>query len=222
LPVIADLNDIHVLQSGDQLFLILDGQSRPATSRYIGVDYPLIDGLVYAFDLRTGDMIWPRAAVVEHRGVALMQPTDIPLLVFVDRKITRDASDRRTQLRLLCLDKRTGATIYRDDALPDTAGGQCRVRATRAGQSSVTIEMSARTVRLAYTDQPRPPEPPANDRVEARRKRSGGGLLGVGQRMGEAIQGRIQNRPGTKSNRPESEPNGDGDENTNDDATDDD
>lgn len=214
LPVPANLKGIEVLQSQDQLFLMLDGQSRPTNSRYIGVDYPLIDGLVYAFDLRTLDMMWPRAAVVERRGIALMQPIDIPLLVFVDRETTRDTSDRRTQLRLLCLDKRTGSTIYRDDALPDTPSGQFYIRATRSKQPSVAIEMSARTIRLAYSDQPRSPEPPANDRIEAARTRSGGGLLSVGQRMGEAIQGAIQNPRGTGRDRPGPKPNRDGNNDT--------
>jgi hypothetical protein len=151
-----------------------------------------------------------------------MQPVDIPLLVFVDRESTRDASDRRSQLRLLCLDKRTGATIYRNDALPDTPGGQFSIRAVRSAQPTVTIEMSVRTVRLAYSSWPRPPEPPANDRIEAPRKGSGSGLLGVGQRMGEAIQGVIQNPGGTKWPLPESEQNGGGNENNGDDPSDDD
>jgi outer membrane protein assembly factor BamB len=207
LRVTPNLRSIEVLRSGNGLFLMMVGQSRQQPSRYIGLDYPLVNGFVYAFDLATGRPTWPGPAFVEHRGIALTQPEDVPLLMFVDRETTRSSTDQRSQLRLLCLDKRTGATVYRNDALPDTAGGQFSVRAVAGEEPEVQIEMSARTIHLAFSELPRSPEPPANDRVEAARRDSGGGLLGVAERMGQAIQGAIQNPAGTKWNLPASEMN---------------
>jgi hypothetical protein len=197
LPAVALPRSIHVLECGSQLFLFVNGEMRQQPSRPIGPDYPLVDGQVYAFDLERGRPMWPGPAVVQRRGIMLVQPTDIPLLVFVDRQLKRDAGGGGSQLRLLCLDKQTGATVYRNDALPDTAGGHFRVRAAHGEPRSVGVEMSARTVRLAFSERPRAPEPPANDLVEAPRKSLGRGLWGVGQRMGDVIQGAIRNPAGT-------------------------
>jgi hypothetical protein len=174
----------------------VNAEVRQQPSRPIGLDFPLVDGQVYAFDLETGRATWPGPATVERRGIMLAQPRDIPLLMFVDRQLKRDAGGGGSQLRLLCLDKETGATLYRNDALPDTAGGHFQVRAGKGEPRSVGIEMSTRTVRLSFSDRPRAPEPPANDRIEAPRKNLGRGLWGVTQRMGDAIQGAIEDPAG--------------------------
>ena len=187
---------ISMFLSGERLFLCVSGPAQQQSSRSIGLDYPLVDGQVYAFDLRDGRMLWPGPAVIESRGIALDQPTDIPLLVFVDRVVKRDAGGSGTKLRLLCLDRDTGATVYRNDDLPDTSGGQFRIRATRGAAPAIDIEMTAKTIRLKMSDEPRSPEPPANDLVEAPRKSLGRGLWGVTRRMGSVLQDVIQNSGG--------------------------
>jgi outer membrane protein assembly factor BamB len=188
---------ITLFRSGNQLFLCVSGPARLQSSRPIGIDYPLVDGEVFAFDLRDGRMIWPGAAVIDSRGIALTQPEDTPVLIFVDRFIKRDAGGSGTKLRLLCLDRDTGATIYRNDNLPDTSGGQFRIRASHGDMNSVDIEMTAKTIRLKSTKLPRSPEPPANDLVEAPRKSLGRGLWGVTRRMGSVLQDVIQNSSGS-------------------------
>jgi hypothetical protein len=77
--------------------------------------------------------------------------------------------------------------------LPDISGGQIRIRAVRDEQDAVDLEMTAKTIRLTFTDEPRSPEPPANDLVEAPRKSLGRGLWGVGRRMGNVLQDVLQN-----------------------------
>ena len=166
---------------------------------------------MFAFDLRDGRSIWPGPAVIDQRGIALSQPADIPFLVFVDRVAKRDEGGAGTKLRLLCVDKETGATVYRNDELPDTSGNQFRIRASRDVPPAVNIEMSTKTIRLRFTDEPRSPEPPVNDLVEAPRKSLGRGLLGVGRRIGSVIQGVIQDPSGTNWPLPASE-NADGNE----------
>jgi outer membrane protein assembly factor BamB len=190
---------ISMFPAGERLFLCVSGPAQQQSSRPIGLDYPLVDGQVYAFDLRDGRMQWPGPAVIESRGIALNQPTDIPLLVFVDRVVKRDAGGSGTKLRLLCLDRDTGATIYRNDDLPDTSGGQFRIRATRGAAPAVDIEMNAKTIRFRMSNEPRSPEPPANDLVEAPRKSLGRGLWGVTRRMGSVLQDVIQNSGGQGS-----------------------
>jgi hypothetical protein len=161
---------------------------------------------VYAFDLRTGEQIWSGPAVVKQRGMMLSQPQDLPLLVFVDREMRRDASGGGSHLRLLCLDKATGRTVFRNDDLKDTAGGRFDIRVAGQERPTVSIDMSSQTVQLTLTDEPRPPEPPANDQVEAPRDNSQRGLWGIGQRMGSAIQGALQNPPAVEDARPAAPP----------------
>ncbi len=197
LPLAAPPKSLTALRSGDELYLCASGLSRQVLSRPIGTDYPIIAGQVFAFDLRDGRPLWPGPATIDQRGIALAQPTDAPFLVFVDRLVKRNANGAGATLRLLCLDKRTGATVYRNDDLADTPGGQFRIRASHDDPASVTIEMSTKTIRLRLTDQPRSPEPPANDSVEAPRKSLGRGLWGVGQRMGSIIQDKIRDPTGT-------------------------
>ncbi|MGD9636559.1 MAG: hypothetical protein AB7U97_24965, partial [Pirellulales bacterium] len=124
---------------------------------------------------------------------------DIPVLVFVDRMLKRDASGAGTKLRLLCVDRATGATVYRNDDLPDISGGQIRIRAHRGEEAAVDFEMTAKTIRLKFSDEPRSPEPPANDLVEAPRKSFGRGLWGVGRRMSNALQEVLKNPGGSDS-----------------------
>jgi len=193
LPINSAPRSLTVFRAGDWLFLGLNFGTRQLSSRPIGLDYPLVDGQIFAFDLRGGEPLWPEAAVIASRGLALSQPTDIPVLVFVDRLLKRDANGAGTKLRLLCIDRTTGATVYRNDDLPDVSGGQMRIRASRGETATVDFEMSARTIRLTFTDEPRSPEPPANDLVEAPRKSLGRGLWGVGRRMGNALQDVLKN-----------------------------
>lgn len=189
---------ITLYQAGSTIYVCVSGPARQQSSRPIGLDYPLVDGPVFAFDLNEGKPLWPGPAIIESRGIALSQPTDIPVLVFVDRVVKRDAGGSGTKLRLLCIDRNTGATVYRNDDLPDTSGSQFRIRATRGASPYVDIEMTAKTIRLKLSDQPKSPEPPANDLVEAPRKSLGRGLWGVTRRMGSVLQDVIQKtgRPG--------------------------
>lgn len=217
LPLAAPPKSLRALRSGEQLFLCVSGSSRQNLSRPIGPDYPIVAGQVFAFDVRDGRPQWPGPATIDQRGIALAQPIDTPFLVFVDRLVQRDAGGAGAKLRLLCLDKMTGATVYRNDDLADTPGGQFRIRASHDEPASVTIEMSTKTIRLRLTDEPRSPEPPANDSVEAPRKSLGRGLWGVGQRMGNVIQGVIRDPAGTNWPLPASGNADDGEDESHDD-----
>jgi hypothetical protein len=197
LESVEQLGRIYALRSQDELIVVI-GTDAPERHRPIGPDYPLVTGQVYAFDLERNEALWPGPAIVEHRGISLSQPVNIPLLVFVDREERRDAtSGGRSHLRLLCVDKRTGQSVFRDDDLPDTSGGHFRVSAEWGVQPNVSVEMSTRTVRLSLTEEPRPPAPPANDLVEQDRKSLGRSLWEVGQKMGDALQEALRNPGGT-------------------------
>jgi len=190
LPAVAVPKNIYTMTCGDQLFVLVNGETSQQATNSIGADYPLVAGQVYAFDLASGEMSWPGPAIIGRRGIALAPPAEIPILVFVDRMPKRDEGGGSSKLRLLCVDKQTGATVYRNDSLPDTSGSRFRIRTVR-GEPAVAVEMSERTVRLAFSDRPRSPEPPANDFVEVERTNRGGGLWGIGRRVGAALQEEI-------------------------------
>lgn len=194
LQAMKDLQSIQLLRTNDELFLYISGEVQPQFKPIgLALDSPVINGPVYAFSLKTGEPLWPGPAVVRNRGAILAQPRDVPLLVFSDRQTIRDATNGGgSKLRVLCLDKRTGQTVYRNDSLPDTSTTRFRIRGENDSRPTVALEMSAGKILLAMTDRPRPPQPPANDDLEAPREIVERGLRGLGQRMGSALRGALE------------------------------
>src|SRR5262249_46803103 len=122
------------------------------------------------------------------------QPSDLPYLIFADRQQARNGTNETTaQLRVLCLDKHTGETVYRNDRLPDTAAPRFRVEAEREPQPQITLETGASKLLLTMTDRPRPPQPPANDDLEASGEIVEHGIRGIGARLGGALRGALEN-----------------------------
>jgi hypothetical protein len=197
LDAFPAVQNIRADVAGDELFVAISTDVRLVNHRPIGAsaDYPPINGLVYAFSLKTGQPLWPAPAVLRERFWARSVPQQLPFLVFTERESQRGADGGSTKLRLLCLDKRTGESVYRNDDLPDTGGGQFRVRVDRGltnetdqATPAVAIEMSALAVRLTPTDRPRPPAPPAQDDLVADREFSERGLPGVARQIGKALE----------------------------------
>ncbi len=193
LDAVSDLQAIQTLRSGDEIFLYITSQLQPQY-KPIGLpsEYPLINGPVYAFSLKTGEPLWPGPALVRNRGAVLQQPRNIPLLVFADRQMPRDSTNGAIpKLRVLCLDKRTGQTVYRNDSLPETSVVRFRVRGETDSRPAVAVEFGAGRILLTMTDNPRSPQPPANDDLEAPREMVERGLRNLGQRMGSALRGAL-------------------------------
>jgi len=192
LEPLKELQAIHTLRSGDDLFLFVTSpmqqQFRPIGFQ---AEFPVINGFVYAFDLKSGNSLWPGPAIVRNRGIVMQQPQDIPILVFAEQQIGRDPAGGASLLRVLCLDRRTGQTVYRNDGLTEAPSARFRVRGQADSHPSVAIEMAGGKIELAMTDRPRPPSPPANDDLEAPREIVERGLRGLGQRMGDALRGAL-------------------------------
>ncbi|MCC7476239.1 MAG: PQQ-binding-like beta-propeller repeat protein [Pirellulales bacterium] len=191
----ADMQSIYTLRAGESLYLFITGQPL-AQYRPIGqpTEFPIINGLVYAFSLETGKPIWPGPALVRNRGIVLQQPNGIPLLVFAEHCLVRDATNGGgAQLRLLCLDRRTGQTVYRENNLPGTSITRFRIRGEWDAQPKVAVDVTSGTLELLVTDRPRPPQPPSNDDLEATRQVSERGLRGLGERLGNALRGAVEN-----------------------------
>lgn len=186
-------HNLETTMAGDAVFAFINDQPPHTHHRPVGADFPIVNGHVYAFSLSSGEPLWPGAAVVRNRGAAVAQAKDVPVLVFVDRKAVQGAGGGSTLIRLLCIDKATGQTVYRNDELPDTAGSRLEIRAARGAAPGVTIDMSNREVHLALSEAPRPPAPPANDDLESPPLHNDRGLWGVGRKIGEVLQGAMQN-----------------------------
>ncbi len=198
----ADLQSLQTLRCGDELYLFVSG---PAQGKNIGppLDYPIVNGSIYAFNLQSGKALWPSPAVVRNRGVMLQQPSELPVLVLADRQLIRDsATGGGSQLRLLCLDRRTGQTLYRNDALPDTASNRFRIRGKAEPTPTVALEMSAGKIVLALGDTPRPPQLVANDDLDTPREKKEHGLRAVGQKFGEALGRALESPPPTAGQNP--------------------
>jgi hypothetical protein len=194
LEVPSDLQNFYTMRSGDDLFVFITGlpqsQIRTITQTF---DNPSINGPVYAFSMKTGKPLWPGPATVRNRGMMLTQPPDVPFLVFADRQQAHNANETTAQLRVLCVDKRTGETVYRNDRLPDSAIPRFRIEAEREPRPQVTLEMGTAKLLLTMTDRPRPPQPPTNDDLEATREIVERGINGIGVRLGSALRGALEN-----------------------------
>jgi outer membrane protein assembly factor BamB len=194
LEALPDANGIHAMSAGDQLFLFV---SSPPNQQYKSLvqqsDFPLINGRVYAFNLTSGESTWAQPAMVRSRGIVLAQPRDVPFLVFAYRKRVRDAkTGGGSQLRLLCIDKRNGYTVYSNDGLADTSITRFRIRGEQEGESAVAIEMSASRIVLTLTDDPVTAQTPTNDDAPKESDDEKGGLGGLGRRITGALQDALQ------------------------------
>jgi outer membrane protein assembly factor BamB len=172
----------------DTLIVATSGPIGAGKHQVVGADYPLVNGFVYAFSLETAKPLWPAPAVVRDRGLGLHLPADLPLVVFADRESQRDARTGNMKLRLLCLDRRTGEAVYHNDDLPDTVIGQFQVSGLPNGDPTIQLLTSAQRILLTATDEPRSPEPPANDDLIAPREYAETGLRAVARQLGDALQ----------------------------------
>jgi hypothetical protein len=176
------------------LIVAISAAVAPGRHQPIGFagEYPLVNGPVYAFDCRSGRALWPSPAYVEERGLVLGAPDDLPLVVFADRETRRETGAGTTKLRLLCLDKSTGQSVFHNDDLLDIADGLFRIRASHGQQTrserEITIETTAQTIRLTLTTQTRPPEPPARDELVAQREMEETGIRGALLRAADELQ----------------------------------
>ncbi len=193
LDAVPGTQAIHTILAGDSLFVFITAQIQSQV-RPLGqpFDYPIINGPVYAFNVKTGKQLWSGPALVRNRGVYLSQPLDIPFLVFADRKLGHTAtSGANSQIRVLCLDKRTGETVYRNDQVPDSSVPHFSIRSDIERRPVVSLELGTAKIQLTITDRPRPPQPPANDDLEGSREIVERGLRGLGLKLGNALPGAL-------------------------------
>ncbi|MEX2174304.1 MAG: PQQ-binding-like beta-propeller repeat protein, partial [Pirellulaceae bacterium] len=174
------LGFIHVLRSREQYLLIASQDNYESPPGMVinpinamGGSHNRIHGRVYAFDRRTGKSQWQVPAFVAHHALPPDQPSESPLLFFVRNKtkVSGTGTSRAgSSGSVLCLDRRDGRIVWDSDAEPaiqQRITGQvnyCEIVADPLKKSvSLMLQTppSAKTVTLQFTDQPAPPQPPA-------------------------------------------------------------
>lgn len=151
-----------------------------------------LSGAVWAVGRDDGRLLWPVAATVRQHVLLPSQPADLPVLVFCRQ--THAAAGRR-EVRVLCLDKRTGHAVTDELRLPAPSPllVGCEVAADPRAHT-ISIRMAGGTapaVTLAFTGAPLPPQPPfqAEGRLPT--------AIGLGEPGGTGIDDRadVRGRP---------------------------
>ncbi len=169
---------IHVIRSSKQYVLIAsqemndspDGTVVHPVTTLGGMSQNRVHGRVYAFDRRTGKSQWQVPAFVAQHCLPPDQPAESPLLVFVRNRTRTTGGSSRGAGSVLCLDRRDGRIVWDSDN--ETANERrilsqvnyCEIvadPAKRSVQLTMQSPPTGRAVTIQFTDQPTPPQPPA-------------------------------------------------------------
>jgi outer membrane protein assembly factor BamB len=182
------IDEVHLLAGQDDFLVVVKRPRRANADRMVRafnmVDSPVIDGELMLFDRMSGEMGWSRPAEVVQQALLLTQPADLPFIVFAGLLMRSDGGGSRNLTTMLILDKATGRTLYQSDDLPQSGGGHCLARVTDAAGHQAAVEMAGQTILLQFTDERRPPEPPAMAEVESSAGKMSRGLMGILRSLG--------------------------------------
>ncbi|OHB74934.1 MAG: hypothetical protein A2W31_13865 [Planctomycetes bacterium RBG_16_64_10] len=159
-----ELAAIYLLGSKDQILLITSSPVAARTDRAVSPvpglgSQLLVSGRVYAFDRRTGALQWPMPARIQQQGLWLSQPSELPVLTFAQLTARREGSSRgRTDLSVLCLDRRSGRCVYQASDLP--RAGTAPELLGEPDQGRVTFLSATHQVTMTFSDEPVAAEPP--------------------------------------------------------------
>ena len=178
---------IHIMAGSDSFLVATERYFKPSLQRNVQTlnnwDYRVIDGGIYLFDRKTGEPIWERPVEVKQESLMLSQPVDLPVIAFAGTVHHRTRSGGRPHTSLLLLEKSSGRVLYYDDKLPQSGGNYCALRLVDQDEAEMEVEMASRTVRLKFTDRPRPAEPPAVVGGGPAESEESGGLLGIAKKL---------------------------------------
>jgi outer membrane protein assembly factor BamB len=171
------------LLAGSDSFLLLaqrplKSNSRRRISPPSPWDYEVLDGYVFQFDRSTGQPSWSRPAEVRQEVFILSQPVDLPVVAFAGNIRRQGSSESRQSVSLLLLDKASGRLLFHNDTLPQSANF-CNLKVPDPAAREMVVQMTKKTIRLKFTDQPRPPEPPAIVGLDPAGQNGYSGLRGI-------------------------------------------
>ncbi|GEM_PF-2599279 len=161
------LDAIHVIRSSREYILATTStptsSSRQANATITpapnGTYSPLINGHVYAFDRQNGQHLWPVPAVIQGYGLPLDQPANSPLVLLMRHLHKPQRSSRTDHTSVLFLHKRDGRVVYQNDQLKGRTGIYSEIVDPK--NHEVLVHLPNHHLRLKFTNDPVPPEPPA-------------------------------------------------------------
>ncbi|MBX9788019.1 MAG: PQQ-binding-like beta-propeller repeat protein [Pirellulales bacterium] len=156
------LQEIYLLASRERLMLFTN---RPWANHQDGVTIqpvpglptnPLLNGLAYGFDLKTGEKLWQTA--IEKQSLTLDQPQELPVLVFAarvyERPTPQNANNREPYTTLLCVDKRTGKVLHQERVKSHLGMYEL---VSEPANATVELKLPQHSVRMKFTAEPEPP-----------------------------------------------------------------
>ena len=164
------LAGIILIESGEQYFLMThslpseaNNNPRPMQPMPGCSVKPITRGRLYAFD-RQGRVQWPEPVSIKDQHFLLNQPDRLPILTFACQIYEQRANGQgRYQVAVLCVDKRTGRTVYKGDSTDPT--GMFNIVGDPEKKTvnlNLQRNMEKRnSVTLTFTDKPIPPAPAA-------------------------------------------------------------
>ncbi len=160
-----DLSALFVLRDSQRYVVVANGTPQAVTTKRrvqaapIGYHSQLISGRVYCFD-SSGRELWPGSALIRDYGLPLDQPAESPVIAFLRHETPTSGNvPRRTQTALLCLDKSDGRLLVDTAEIPAQTGMYELVATPATG--AVELQLQGKSFKLNYTEEPRPPQPPA-------------------------------------------------------------
>lgn len=156
------LTSILILRTPDQYLLVTNSPPKNIDPRVPiqpapgGLNNPLINGRVYAFNRQSFANMWSAPVRVQNHGLLLAQPSELPVLVFL-RSVHRQVNGaHEARASVLAIDKRNGRIVYKNDDLR-MAINNVEFLGDRA-DNTISLLMPGKTLTFTCTDKPLPPE----------------------------------------------------------------
>jgi hypothetical protein len=151
------LLSIHLLKSADHYLLVTNSAARRDARLRVqplpnAVNYPMVSGLVYAFDRNSGARVWPAPVAVSQYSLITNQPSHLPLLVFVRQEAERPGGAGTPKTSVMCIDKRTGRVAYENADLPPTSGADFDLLGDPL-KHAIVLTLPPKVIELTLTDQ---------------------------------------------------------------------
>ncbi len=177
---------VHLFQGADCLTIAVEQARQTPTSRRMiwanGIDQSVFDGELMSFGAQSGQPLWSRPAQIRNQSLLLTQPVNLPVIAFVGNYHRQDTTGRQQFISLMLLEKSSGRVLVWEDELP-ASPNYCDIVADAAAHE-VRVEMASQSVKLSFTDAPRPPEPPASYEAATAAEEGPRGLYRILQRIG--------------------------------------
>jgi len=151
------LSEFLVLPSSDQYLVVLykrvvsPDQVRRTFALHGVTSAQIGRAQAYAFD-RRGNVLWPSPVTVKDQWLPLGQPSRLPVLAFACIVQERRAgAQTRSKTSILCIDKRNGREIFREQLAGATNSFDL---VGDPEKDTVELRFQRNTVTMTFTDQP--------------------------------------------------------------------